>query len=44
MQLVMVTATVLPYGSCVPTLSTHSVCGDSTVSNTLAALVGSNTC
>ena len=35
---------LLPNGSCISTLSTNSFCEDSTISNTLAALVGSNTC
>ena len=35
---------LLPNGSCITTLSTNSFCEDSTMSNTLAALVGSNTC
>ena len=35
---------MLPNGSCITTLSTNSFCEDSTMSNTLDALVGSNTC
>ena len=35
---------LLPNGSCITTLSTNYFCEDSTISNTLAALVGSNTC
>ena len=35
---------LLPNGSCITMLSTNSFCEDSTISNTLAALVGCNTC
>ena len=35
---------LLPNGSCISTLSTNSFCEDLTISNTLAALVGYNTC
>ena len=35
---------LLPNGSCITTLSTNSFCDESTISNILAALVGSNTC
>ena len=35
---------LLPNGSCITTLSTNSFCDDSTISNILASLVGSNTC
>ena len=35
---------LLPNGLCITTLSTNSFCEDSTISNTLPALVGSNTC
>ena len=41
MQLVMIAATQAN-GSCISTLSTNSFCEDSTIYNTLAALVGSN--
>ena len=37
-------SSLLPNGSCITTLSTNSVWEDSTISNTIEALVGSNTC
>ena len=41
MQLVTIAAA---NGYCITTLSTNSLCEDSTMFNNLAALVGSNTC
>ena len=41
MQLVMI---AVAQWSCIATLSTDSFCEDNTVSNTLVALVGYNTC